>query len=431
MIKLSILIPCTHQRSKTFLPVMMDSVFSQWESLEQEHKDQVEILILTDNKKQMLGTKRNKMIDISQGKYVVHVDSDDRIEPDYIIELLKAIESDADIICFQVSVSVNADEPKICHYSKTYSLDFNSDKCYYRVPNHICCVKRSLALLVEFPAIAYGEDSAYAKLLKPLLKTEHQIDKVLYHYDFNSETTETQEHLKSSYKRVNQKLSEGSVMDVIILSNAINYEFYAMTQATVKSCITTSNARLNVIVMEQNKNATPYEYCKTHYVLETEFNYNKISNIGAGLGDAEWIMIANNDLIFTDGWLGELMLANHPLVSPKEPTDGRQSDIIVNTIGEDCGRHLSGWCFAIKRDVWKLIQGFDEDVSFWCSDNVVIEQCKKIGLFPMLVPKSIVEHLGSRTLKFVPEKRDELTRRQVIKYNKKYDKNLFGYGVEF
>jgi hypothetical protein len=49
----------------------------------------------------------------------------------------------------------------------------------------------------------------------------------------------------------------------------------------------------------------------------------------------------------------------------------------------------------------------------------------------MLVPKSIVEHLGSRTLKFVPEKRDELTRRQVIKYNKKYDKNLFGYGVEF
>ena len=47
----------------------------------------------------MLGTKRNKMIDIAQGEYVIHVDSDDRIEPDYIIELLKGIESDADIIC--------------------------------------------------------------------------------------------------------------------------------------------------------------------------------------------------------------------------------------------------------------------------------------------------------------------------------------------
>jgi len=54
------------------------------------------------------------------------------------------------------------------------------------------CVKRELALQVPFKEINFGEDADYAKRLKPLLKSEHSIHKVLYHYDYNSKTTETQ-----------------------------------------------------------------------------------------------------------------------------------------------------------------------------------------------------------------------------------------------
>lgn len=200
-IKLSLLIPCTHSRSKTFLPIIMESILSQWESLDIKYQNEVEILFLIDNKKMTLGTKRNSMIDIAQGTWVSHIDSDDRIDGDYILELLKATETGADIICFDVSVTLNGEPAKICHYSKDYHSDFNTDKEYFRLPNHIMCVKRELALKVDFKPIIYGEDAAYSKELKPLLKSEYQINKILYHYDFNSETTETQEHLKEIYKQ--------------------------------------------------------------------------------------------------------------------------------------------------------------------------------------------------------------------------------------
>lgn len=159
----------------------------------------------------------------------------------------------------------------------------------------------------------------------------------------------------------------------------------------------------------------------------TPFNYNQAANIGARAGSADWIVIANNDLIFTPGWVEPLLEACHPLVSPKCPNDKRQRDITRNEIGDQVGRHFSGWCFMISRKLYEQIGGFDEDFTFWCADNAVVEQCKSVGVLPMLVPGSQVIHLGSQTLKLEPVK-DELTRGNVLKFNRKYNKNLFGWG---
>lgn len=193
--KLSVLICSTNTRSATFLPVFMERIFKQLDSLEIKHQNMVEILILVDNKKMMLGTKRNKMVQIAQGEYVVFCDDDDVLEPDYLKQLLSACESDADIITFKVNVTLDGGDPKACYYSKDFESDHNTIEAYYRLPNHIMCVKRELALQVEYLPIIYGEDSDYSKRLKPLLKTEHFIDKVLYNYIWNRHTTETQYHL--------------------------------------------------------------------------------------------------------------------------------------------------------------------------------------------------------------------------------------------
>lgn len=65
MIRLSVLICSTHTRRNTFLPKIMDQVFSQYEALPKERQDRVEILILADNKRMMLGEKRNVMVDMA------------------------------------------------------------------------------------------------------------------------------------------------------------------------------------------------------------------------------------------------------------------------------------------------------------------------------------------------------------------------------
>ena len=190
--KLSILICSTHTRSATFLPAFMSRIFAQLEGLENE----VEILILIDNKTRMLGDKRNDMLSIAQGEYVAFADDDDILEPDYLETLLKATESNADVITFKVSVTLNGEPAKICTYSKDYEADYNTPNSYHRLPNHIMCVKKELAMAVKFQPVIYGEDSDYSRRLKAHLKTEHAIDKVLYNYVWDVNTTETQFHLK-------------------------------------------------------------------------------------------------------------------------------------------------------------------------------------------------------------------------------------------
>jgi GT2 family glycosyltransferase len=179
---------------------------------------------------------------------------------------------------------------------------------------------------------------------------------------------------------------------------------------------------VNVIVLEQSRRSK-YRHARTVHMTE-RFNYNRFANCGAQMGDAEWIMIANNDLIFHDGWLHHLLAADNPVVSPREPKDYRQVDIEENISGYQTGRHLSGWCFMIKRELWRAIGGFDDCVEFWFSDDVVIEQVKAKGYLPMLVHDSVVEHLGSVTLKQSPN-HDDLTWGQVEIFNEKYGKEKF------
>lgn len=423
MIRLSILICSTHTRRNTFLPKIMDQVYGQYEALTPDQQSQVEILVLQDNKKMMLGEKRNRMVEMSQGDYYVFVDDDDRIEPDYISSLLSAAESVADVITFLASVSIDGNPPKICRYSKDYDRDYNTSSEYHRLPNHICCVKRSVGRQVSFPNISRGEDSAYSKILKPLLQSQHHIDRVLYHYDFSTQTTETQEHLRSTRLFVRKDVP--AVSDVIILSNAKDERLFRMTSDAIGTCIRGANGlSVNIIVVEQNR-AITYGNAQTIHRVDG-FNYNRYANAGAHAGKATHIVIANNDLIFHDGWLHNLLAANHPLVSPKCPNDPRQRDIRDNATGTVNGRHLSGWCFMIQRSLWERMNGFDEDVSFWFSDDCTIEQARIFGVEPMLVPSSVVRHLGSSTLHSLdPETMDDYTWGQVDIFNSKYGKDKF------
>lgn len=404
-------------RRNTFLLRILEQLNSQYEKLSSKKQNEVEILTLIDNKKIMLGDKRNLMVDQAQGKYVVFVDDDDRITETYIADLLEATDSNADVITFKAEVTLNGGEPKICIYSKDFEKDHNTET-YNRLPNHICCTKKEFAQQVQFPSVLYGEDSGYSKLLKPLLKTEHFINKILYYYDFNAETTETQEYMRpiNSVSRVHTP----AILDIVILSNAKDNYFKGLTEQAIKTALeTTPEYKLNIIVMEQNKDITYPNVQTVHY--DYEFNYNKVANHGARLGNSPYIMIANNDLIFKKDWLFHLLKANHPVVSPKCPIDHRQTQFTENTLGNEIGQHFSGWCFMVTRTVFEQINGFDEDFGFWYADNATVKQLNEQGYTPMLVPQSLVEHLGSQTLKTLPEnEKHEKTHGQTNKFLNKY-----------
>lgn len=424
-IKLSILVPSVAERRNTFLPKSLDMLYGQYEQLSADQQAQVEILYLIDNKKQMLGYKRNSLIDICQGEYVVFVDCDDRVSEDYISTLLEATQNKTDVISFQAEVSINGAKPKICYYSIDNKRDRNTADAYYRIPNHICCVKREIALKVPFPHIKHGEDAAYSKLLLPYLNSSYNINRILYYYDYNDRTTVAQEDMPA----VKARRGKGNpVADVIILSNAKSPIFKALTEKAIKTCLQGANGLpVRIIVMEQQK--VSYRNAEVVRCSE-EFHYNKFANRGISMSGAPWVMVANNDLTFTNGWLHELIAAGHDVVSPVSPDDPRQKDIKEIETGYVNGRNLSGWCFMMKRDIWERISGLDEATTFWSSDDVVIEQLRAINVEPAIVPRSIVHHEGSRTLRSLPShKQKELTRDQVKIFNKKYGQNKFGFGI--
>lgn len=416
-VDLSILVCSTHTRWSGFGQEIQRQLWGQYEQLSPEQQARIEIIVLTDNKQMMLGHKRNVMVGMAQGRYVQFVDDDDRIAPDMMATVLDATDSDTDAITFLAEVSLNGEPPKICRYSIRYARDNNTAEGYERVPNHICAVKRDLASRVSFPHLPYGEDSGYARLLRPLLQTETHIDRVLYHYDYSSDTTETQQHL--SNRAVSARSDLPPVADVVILSNATTDRLRAMTQTTVDTCRGGANGLpVGITVLEQQP--VVYERCNTIH-MDQPFHYNRFANFGARMGSADWIVIANNDLLFHDGWLHQLLAAEHPLVSPKCPRDSRQAAFTENTLGDHTGQHLSGWCFMIARELWEKIEGFDEAVSFWCSDDVVIEQAKAQGVLSMIVPGAVVEHVQSATLNTSPSPaRDELTWKQIDIFATKY-----------
>lgn len=420
-VALSVLVPSVSDRRNTFAPKIADELYGQQEALPKVDQQRVEILMLTDSKGTVLGDKRNQMVRIAQGDYVVFVDDDDRLEPDYLATLLKATETGDDCITFNASVSINGKPSKICRYSTRYTKDENTDTEYHRLPNHITAVKRDIALRSPFPSKQKGEDSDYAVMLRPLLKTEHHIDRVLYYYDYNTETTETQ-------RQPQLEVGRAPLVDVVMLSKATTPELRDMAQNAIDTCLATCGKHtVSIVVMEQVSGVRYRDAVTIHE--PGDFNYNKFANRAARFGNAKWIMVANSDLEFNDGWLDELLAANHPIVSPVDPNHKVQRMVRKNEKGAVNGRHLSGWCFMITRKLWERIGGFDEDFAFWCADDSLIEQVKAVGVLPMVVPGARVLHLESKTIGDATKAdgRDDgaMTWAQVYHFERKYGVQKF------
>jgi len=182
-IKLSILIPSTFDREK-MLKELTTELNRQRLGLP------VQLLVLKDNYEATIGEKRNRLVESSIGEYIAFIDSDDFISPDYIQTLLTGIETNPDCISLRGEITIDGGKPEIFEHSITHDKWETTTGAikYLRNPNHLNCIKRSIAIQVKFPEISHGEDSAWSKELheKGLLKSEYYTDKILYYYRYKT-----------------------------------------------------------------------------------------------------------------------------------------------------------------------------------------------------------------------------------------------------
>ena len=176
-------------------------------------KSEIEVIASTDDGTKTVGQKRNELIQSASGEYVVFIDDDDQISDNYVHEIMKALESNPDCIGLLGYMTTNGGRPKAFKLSK--ELEYGEDAYYYYRPtNHLCPVKREIALQIKYPEKNLGEDYDYAMRLKAsgLLKKEIFIDKQIYHYRFNTNLTATQKRLPvtTGGGKINQYFGQNS-----------------------------------------------------------------------------------------------------------------------------------------------------------------------------------------------------------------------------
>lgn len=152
----------------------------------EKFKNDVEVIIACDNRDNSIGHKRNYLVSEANGEYITFIDDDDTVSDNYIELLLYKIKLAPDVIVFDAFRYSNGTRDRLVKYGIEFKHDSNTSHTYYRIPNHLMCVKTELAKRVPFKQVNFGEDSDYAKRLLPLLKTQERINEILYSYLFNT-----------------------------------------------------------------------------------------------------------------------------------------------------------------------------------------------------------------------------------------------------
>lgn len=178
---LSLLICSLIERNNTFLTNLLKTIEPQVKN------KPVEVLVISDNANRPVGTKRNDLIKISKGEYVCFIDDDDRISEDYIDSILTEIYNwRPDVVVFDAEITFNGNNPKLVKYGREFDYCERND-AYYRHPNHLMVHKKS-NITEYFKDVKTGEDDEWALRMLPRIVTQSRINKVLYYYDYNTNT---------------------------------------------------------------------------------------------------------------------------------------------------------------------------------------------------------------------------------------------------
>jgi len=149
--------------------------------------EQVEICT-HNNTLMTTGAKRNELLQMSRGKFIVFVDDDDDVSDDYVEKIVFTIMKHPNIDCIGIQgiITTDGEQQKDWFISIDCKDWYEENNIYYRTPNHISPVRRDLALQAGFPDVTYAEDREYSKRLLPLCKNEAKIKGSIYYYKYIS-----------------------------------------------------------------------------------------------------------------------------------------------------------------------------------------------------------------------------------------------------
>ena len=143
-----------------------------------------EVQIISNEKEDIpIGRKRNQLIVEAKGEYVCFVDDDDLVSKNYVSKIILALEENPDCVGIQGIMLANGNCPRRFFHTIESNGWYTSGCEYYRTPNHLNPIKRSIVKQIMFNEFSnFGEDKEFSENIRPLLKSEWVIDDPIYYY---------------------------------------------------------------------------------------------------------------------------------------------------------------------------------------------------------------------------------------------------------
>jgi hypothetical protein len=181
---LEIIIPTMPHRAAMLEP-LLEEIHRQLQQIPAADR----ISITTDDRLGIsIGIKRESLMQQAAAEYLVMIDDDDWIAPDYLPRVWEAIQSRPDCVGIAIRYTHDGkDDPHYYEHSLRHRQNIPWTGAPLRTPHHLCPMKSEIAKMVHYPDVSWGEDYAFALGVLPFLQTEVWLGEGWhYHYRYNS-----------------------------------------------------------------------------------------------------------------------------------------------------------------------------------------------------------------------------------------------------
>jgi len=208
----------------------------------------------------------------------------------------------------------------------------------------------------------------------------------------------------------------------------VNYSGKNYLEKCLSSLSQTNYENYEIILVDNQSSDDSVSFVKQNYPeiqvieLNKNFGFAVPNNIGSRLAKGKYLVFLNNDTQVTKDWLVELV---KPLESDKNIAFGQSlilnSDGSVDSSGDyidEIGRSYSSHdkpkkirnilspkaaCMIARRDLFLDLGGFDENFFASFEDVDLGWRSWLWGYKSLVIPTSIIYHLGGQTTKKIPE----------------------------
>ncbi len=238
---------------------------------------------------------------------------------------------------------------------------------------------------------------------------------------------------KQEYAKINTWQNRAIIFDKLI-NNIIfpkvsvvilSYNSPKLMKTTLDSVISQSNyPNLEIIVVDNNSNQETInlleKYSNIKLILnKTNYGFAKGNNIGMKASTGEYIILLNNDVIVTPGWISRLLFYcqkdNVGLVGPVTNNIGNEAKInydlnnyrnyTVNHWGKTLEvNNIAAFCVMMSRQVYKRVGELDERFGRGMfEDDDYCYRIKKLGLKILIADDIFIYHYGGASFNPLPE----------------------------